>query len=377
MPSRQGEARKRAMIQTSLVGAVVNLLLSAIKIVFGWLGNSSALIADGIHSFADLVTDAMVWVAAKLSTQPADKEHPYGHGRIETVFTVLLGVVLLLTSAGIAWDAAKRLLDAEALRIPAAFVLIIAAISVVAKEALYQYTMIVARKHGSALLKANAWHHRSDAVSSIVVLVGVAGSLMGLTFLDAIAAALVAFMIGKIGWEQVWKATLELIDTGLDPKKVKELKQLLRDIEGVRDVHMLRSRLVGGSPMIDLHIEVDGKLSVSEGHRIAEHVRSMLLKAQKNIVDVTVHIDPEDDEQHDLSSHLPMRGEVIKALREVWFKHWPQLSPNKIYLHYLAGQIDVEIISPNLINQNLEQELRDLVAELPYIGLVHVYSVSQ
>lgn len=369
------EARKQAMLKTSLVGAIVNSVLSLAKVLFGWLGSSSALIADGIHSLADLATDAMVWIAAHFSTQPADKDHPYGHERIETFFTVLLGIVLLLTSAGIAWDAAKRLFEPENLLIPAPFVLLIAFMSIAANEGLYHYTMLFARKHQSALLKANAWHHRSDAISSVVVLLGVAGSLLGFHYLDAIAAALVAFMIGKIGWEQAWKAIMELIDTGLDAKKVNEIKQLLLDIEGVRDIHMLRTRLMGGNPIVDVHVQVDGKLSVSEGHRIAEHVRHILLRAHKDIVDVTVHIDPENDELHDISSHLPMRSEVIADLRRVWFKHWPQLSPNKITLHYLLGKIQVEIISTTPLDRAFQQELETLAAELGYIK--HVYLLSE
>lgn len=369
--------RKKAMLQTSIVGAVINLALSFGKIVFGWLGNSSALIADGVHSFADLATDVMVWIAAHFSTQPADKEHPYGHGRIETFFTVLLGLVLLLTSAGIAWDAAKRLFEPETLLIPAPFVLLIAFISLVANEGLYQYTMIFARKHKSALLKANAWHHRSDAISSVVVLLGVAGSLLGFHYLDAVAAALVAFMIGKIGWEQAWKAVMELIDTGLDPKKVGKLTQLLLEIEGVRNIHLLRTRLIGGSPIVDVHVQVDGKLSVSEGHRIAEHVRHILLGANKDIVDVTVHIDPENDELHDMSSHLPMRSEIINDLNTVWFKHWPQLSPNKIILHYLHGKVQVEIISANPVNLSFQQELNELAKQLTYIGQVRLLAEAQ
>lgn len=377
MSSSTSNERKKAMLQTSTVGAVVNFVLSFGKIIFGWLGNSSALIADGVHSFADLATDAMVWITAHISTQPADKEHPYGHGRIETIFTVLLGLVLLLTSAGIAWDAAKRLFEPETLLIPAPFVLLIAFISIVANEGLYQYTMIFARKHKSALLKANAWHHRSDAISSIVVLLGVAGSLIGFHYLDAIAATLVAFMIGKIGWEQAWKAVMELIDTGLDPKKVSKLTQLLLEIEGVRDIHLLRTRLIGGSPIIDVHVQVDGKLSVSEGHRIAEHVRHILLDADSDIVDVTVHIDPENDETHDISSHLPMRSEIIHDLNKAWFKQWPQLSPNKITLHYLHGKVQVEIISANPVSLEFQQELTELANKLTYIGQVKLLAEAQ
>jgi cation diffusion facilitator family transporter len=373
MSPQLADARKQAMYQTSLVGALVNSVLSAGKIVFGYWGQSSALIADGVHSLADLITDLMVWFAARFSTQPADKDHPYGHGRIETLFTVLLGLVLLVTSAGIAWDAAKRMFEPENLLQPAPFVLIIAAISVVVKEALYQYTMIYARRFSSGLLKANAWHHRSDAISSVVVLVGVAGSLMGVAYLDAVAAALVAFMIGKIGWEQLWKAVLELIDTGLDPKKTKEIKTLIKQIEGVQDVHMLRTRLMGGNPMVDVHVEVSGKLSVSEGHRISEHVRKILLQSNKDIVDVTVHIDPENDEVFKLSNKLPLRSDVMQALKQVWHAQWHDLAPEKITLHYLKGKVHVDIYCQASVDAALQQQLQHLAQSLSYIGDVTLY----
>ena len=212
---QSAQARNKAMRTTSIVGAIVNLILTIAKVVFGIIGQSHALIADGVHSLADLSTDLMVWFAAKYSNQPADKEHPYGHARIETAFTVGLGVVLIITAIGIVVDSAQRLLNPETLLQPTPIVLLIAAISIFANEGLYQYTIRVARQCNSGLLKANAWHHRSDALSSIVVLVGVAGSLLGFPYLDAFAALGVALMIGKIGLDQAWTSIRELVDTDI------------------------------------------------------------------------------------------------------------------------------------------------------------------
>ena len=172
----------------------------------------------------------MVWFAAKYSNQPADTEHPYGHARIETAFTVGLGVVLIITAIGIVIDSAQRLLNPETLLQPTPIVLLIAAISIFANEGLYQYTMRAAREFKSGLLTANAWHHRSDAISSIVVLIGVAGSLMGVPYLDAFAALGVAFMIGKIGWDQAWASIRELVDTGMEPKTAASIERIIEDI---------------------------------------------------------------------------------------------------------------------------------------------------
>lgn len=366
--------RQHAMRKTSLVGAVVNLLLTVGKLIFGVIGQSHALIADGIHSLADLSTDVMVWLAAKYSNQPADEKHPYGHARIETMFTVALGAILILTAGGIAWDAADRLLNPDTLLKPTAVVLLVAFISILANEGLYHYTMVAARKHRSGLLKANAWHHRADAASSVVVLLGVAGSLMGVAYLDAFASIVVAFMIGRIGWEQAWGAVRELIDTGLDPQQVTVIKQLINSIEGVNGVHMLRTRRMGGSSIVDVHIQVDEFLSVSEGHRISEHVRNILLESNKDIVDVAIHIDPEDDEDGDPSSSLPMRAEVMQDLRKVWKEELKYVDMDKVVLHYLDGKVHVEVFCSTDQPHDLSERLKENAEKLEYTGDVDLYS---
>ncbi len=375
MNSRQRAVeRQRAMRNTSIVGALVNLVLTAGKVFFGVVGQSHALIADGIHSLADLSTDLMVWVAAKYSTQPADEQHPYGHARIETMFTVGLGVVLILTAGGIVWDATERLINPDTLMHPSAIVLLVAFISIVANEGLYQYTMVAARKHRSGLLKANAWHHRSDAISSVVVLLGVAGRLMGVAYLDAFASVVVAFMIAKIGWDQAWMSVRELIDTGLEPKQLKAIKELINNIEGVNGVHMLRTRRMGGSSIVDVHIQVDEFLSVSEGHRISEHVRHILLESNKNIVDVAIHIDPEDDENEDPSNRLPMRAQVMQDLRRVWAEELKYVDMEKVVLHYLDGQVHVEVFCSRDQPHDLGGRLIEKAEALGYTGDINLYS---
>lgn len=373
---QRAQARDQAMRNTSVVGAVVNLVLTVVKVIFGIVGQSHALIADGVHSLADLSTDLMVWFAAKYSNQPADKEHPYGHARIETAFTVGLGVVLIVTAAGIVFDSAQRLLNPETLLQPTPIVLLIAVISILANEGLYQYTIGAAKQFNSGLLKANAWHHRSDAMSSIVVLVGVAGSLMGLPYLDAFAAVGVALMIGHIGWTQAWSSLRELVDTGMEPKTAAALKRIIGNVEGVRGVHMLRSRRMGGMYLIDVHIVVDERLSVSEGHKISEYVRLKLIDSHEDISNALVHIDPEDDSLAVLCADLPLRREVLADLRRVWAEVLDASELDRAVLHYLNGQVHVDLVrsmqAADEQAQAFNQCLQEKVKALKYIGEVRV-----
>ena len=373
---QRAQARDQAMRNTSVVGAVVNLVLTVVKVIFGIIGQSHALIADGVHSLADLSTDLMVWFAAKYSNQPADKEHPYGHARIETAFTVALGVVLIITAIGIVFDSAQRLLNPETLLQPTPIVLLIAAISILANEGLYQYTIRAAKQFNSGLLKANAWHHRSDAIYSIVVLVGVAGSLMGLPYLDAFAALGVALMIGHIGWTQAWSSLRELVDTGMEPKTAAALKRIIGNVEGVRGVHMLRSRRMGGVYLIDVHIVVDERLSVSEGHKISEYVRLKLIDSHEDISNALVHIDPEDDSLAVLCADLPLRREVLADLRSVWTEELDASELDRAVLHYLNGQVHVDLVrsmqAADAQAQQFNQHLQEKVKALNYIGEVRV-----
>lgn len=340
------EARLAATQRVTMVGAVVNLLLAAAKIVAGIVGHSQALVADGIHSLSDLATDAMVLVAAKHGAREADEDHPYGHARIETAMTVALGVVLMLVAAGISWDAVTRLFHPETLLIPGVIALAAAIASVLFKEGLYHYTLGVAKRIRSNLLKANAWHHRSDALSSIVVIIGVAGAMAGLTYLDAVAAVLVAVMVAKIGWDLSWHSLRELVDTGLDAETVEAIRAELRGVDGVHSVHELRTRRMGAEALVDVHVLVDPHLSVSEGHHISETARSRLINRFDEVQDVLVHIDPEDDEHARPSIGLPSRQEVLAVLEPEWLNALDGIRVDKVTLHYLDGQVWVEAYLP-------------------------------
>jgi len=340
------EQRKQETNRITLWGIAVNLLLAVIKITGGIIGQSQALLADGIHSLSDLASDAMVLIAVKHAGEDADEDHPYGHARYETLATVALGILLMGVAVGIAYDAILRLEDPDKIAIPALFTLIIAAISILSNEALYHATRAVATRIRSPLLEANAWHHRSDAVSSIVVLIGIGATYIGYPLLDSIAAIIVALMIAKIGLGLSRQSVQELVDTALEPEMVEQIKIAILNIKDVRELHLLRSRRMGHNALVDVHIQVSPKLSVSEGHHISEAVEKTLIEQFDEINDVTVHIDPEDDEAAASCKDLPLRHELLLALNNEWSKHDVLKNIDDVTLHYLGGHISVEASLP-------------------------------
>ncbi|VAW90953.1 Cobalt-zinc-cadmium resistance protein [hydrothermal vent metagenome] len=377
------ELRYKEVRRVTLIGSAVDLSLGAAKIVGGYVATSQALIADGVHSLSDLATDIIVLYAAKHSHREADEEHPYGHGRIETLATVVLGVALVLVSIGIGIDAVDRLFNVERLMQPTVLALYIALVSVIAKEFIYHFSMRIARKYRSEMLKANAWHSRTDAISSIIVVIGVIGSMAGLNYLDAIAAVGVAMMIAKIGWDLTFQSLRELIDTGLDPERVELIRNTIMDVNGVQALHVLRTRRMGGEALVDVHIQVSPNLSVSEGHHISEQVRDQLVRGIDEVSDVMVHIDPEDDEQVASSVGLPLRRDVLKQLKAGWsaIEGASLIRDEDITLHYLAGKIRIDLVLPLTLLENGPLATRDrimsqfdrLVTELPDIDEIIVY----
>jgi len=337
------QQRAAAAAKVAMVGALVNLVLSTVKIYVGFAANAQSLVADGIHSFSDLLSDALVWLAARHAAVAPDEKHPYGHGRFETVATLALGIILVLVAAGIAWDAAERLFYPGELLIPDHTALYAAAFSILANELLYHYTVHVGHKIHSSLLMANAWHHRSDAVSSIVVLVGVAGALAGLEYLDAVAAVLVGVMIAKIGWDLSWESLQVLADKGLDEERITVIRETIKKVGGVRDLHMLRTRSMGGHASADVHVMVEPRISVSEGHMISVLVEQALKQEIEEIEDVIVHIDPEDDEETPPTMGLPQRNQIETLLRERLQGLDIEVNVENLILHYLNGKIDIDL----------------------------------
>ncbi len=363
--------------KVTLIGSVLDFVLGVAKIVVGWFANSQALIADGIHSFSDLLTDFMVLYAAKHAHKEADEVHPYGYGRIETLATVSLGVVLVIIAIGIAYSAIQRLANPNVLMDFTLLALSVALVSVVSKEWIYRYTIAAAKRLRSDMLMANAWHSRSDAFSSIVVLIGITGVMLDYPYLDAVAAVVVAAMIGHIGFGLIRSSTRELIDTALDPEKIAAIREHIHAVQGVRSAHTLRTRKSAGNAFVDVHIQVNPRLSVSEGHQIGDAVRRRLLQKVDEVTDVIVHIDPENDETGSPCNDLPSREQVIAALK----RHWPQLplaDVEAVTLHYLSGEIDVEldlpigILADSREAKQLVETLRSAVSSLPYVNDVQV-----
>ena len=330
--------------RASYVGAAVNVCQTLIKIGFGILGQSAALIADGIHSLSDLLSDLLVIIAVRLGSREADYEHPYGHRRFETIATVILGVSLIVIGGAIAWAVMSRMENPEHLPVPNVLSLSIAAVSILINEWLYHYTKRIARKTRSKLLMANAWHQRSDAISSVVVLFGIGAVMLGYPLADAIAAIVVALMVAKIGLNLVLESIKELVDTSLPSKLVTEIRHAIMDINGVEGIHLLRTRHMGEDALIDAHIVVDPRITVSEGHTIGDTVRDELISRFDDVMDVLVHVDPEDDEA--LFEHSkPLTRQDVQVLLDEYLVD-VKTSIEDFRIHYLNGQIEVEVILP-------------------------------
>lgn len=386
MSPRQSEherlgRRYRKMRKVGVLGGLVNVMLAAIKVFFGWLAQSQSLIADGLHSLADAATNGAVILAAKFSNQAADADHPYGHARIETAATAGLGVILILTGLGIVFDAGQRLVNPDSLLRPTALALWIAALSILVNEGLYQYSKHQGKKLKSPILLANAWHHRSDSLSSVLVLVGVGGVLLGFAALDALAAVGVALMVIHIGWQQVWTSFAELVDEGLPADRVAAIHKAIDQIDGVYNAHCIRTRRMGNQAFVDLHIQVDPRISVSEGHQLAELVQDSILRAVDEVSDVTVHIDPEDNEI--VRFDLPTREQVEAELMQRWAAFLPERAIEAMTLHYLDQRIGVDVVvsldamKTALSPQEFTMRLRRTVDDIDYLAHLKVYFSSE
>ena len=332
--------------RVTLIGAGVNLTLALLKLIIGKMSNSHALIADGVHSLSDLITDALVLVTAHYGYQEADSEHPYGHRRIETLGSVIIALVLILVAGGIMYDAIMHIITREELTAPGKIALAMATVSVIANEWLYRITQRTAKRLHSQVLTANAWHHRSDAGSSLVVVIALVGAALGWVWLDSLAAIVVALMIVHMGGKLAWSGVRELIDTSADYDVVLKIQKTIRQVPGVVATHQLRTRSLGGKIAVDVHVIVDTDISVSEGHHIGESVEQSLLNDIEHIMDVTVHIDPEDDECAPHCAHLPLRDEIVGQLKQQTQNTQYAKLADRYILHYLSGKILLEVGVP-------------------------------
>jgi len=351
--------------KTTFVSIVLNTILMTLQIIIGVLAHSQALIADGIHSLADLVSDFVVLLANRHSGVKPDADHNYGHSRYETVASLFLGGLLISVGVGMLWRAGTRLADLGDIPAVHMSALAVAVIVLISKESLFRYMLREAQRVRSAMLIANAWHARSDAASSLVVGIGIVGSLAGVRLLDPIAAAIVGFMVARMGWTFGWEALQDLSDRALDQASAEDVRATLMATPGVRDVHEMRTRKMGDLALIDAHILVDPMISVSEGHYIAESARARLL-TDNRILDALIHVDPENDALARPPVNLPPRERIVETVDAALGSHG--IRPLAINLHYLSTGLDVEITLPPAPEGDHESD-RQLMARLDAAGL--------
>lgn len=283
--------RATAAARSTWVSVAVNLVLTIGQIAIGIASKSQGLIADGIHSLSDLVSDFVVLFAGHHSRKDADDDHPYGHQRFETAASLALGGLLIAVGIGMLWSAFVKIRTPEAVATVHAIALWAAGGALVAKELLFRYMLAVAKRVKSSMLVANAWHARSDAASSLVVGVGIAGNLAGYPILDPIAALIVGCMVTKMGWGFGWDALHDLMDRSIDEQEVEAIRRTLAETAGVSDVHDVRTRKMGDMIVVDAHIEVDATLTVEAGHDIAVAARQRVMQRHR-VLNMMTHVDP-------------------------------------------------------------------------------------
>ncbi|MDR0588280.1 MAG: cation diffusion facilitator family transporter [Burkholderiales bacterium] len=379
--------RHRAATQSTWISVAVNAVLSTAQVIIGLFAQSQSLISDGFHSLSDLIADFVVLAANKVSRQRADSMHPYGHARFETVASLVLGLILMVAAAGMLLVAGRKFLAPDEIPRVHVIALYAALFTLVAKEGLFRYMLSVARRVGSSMLAANAWHARADAASSLVVALGIAGNLMGWPFLDPLAAAAVGLMIARTGGAFVFKALQRLADSGLSLEETAKIRSLLLETPGVKDVHDLRTRYMGDDVLIDVHLMVDGRASASEAHLIGIAASERLKHAgdaiHHQILDVLVHIDTEDDSGEEAHTYptLPTRDQLVTALTDALARISANTNPPmpEMMLHYLNDRVEMDWIFPSPLTQEEKAWIfaaaADLSARFSCIAHIRVLTV--
>ena len=336
--------RARQAQRATWVSVAINVVLTIFQIAVGLFAHAQSLVADGMHTLSDLLGDFMVMFASRHGANPADEKHPYGHGRYETAASMALGLILAGVGAGFLLTAAARLQSLDALPELHPAALWMALITLAGKQGLFRYMLAVAQRLRSPMLVANAWHARADAASSLVVAVGIGGSLLGYRFLEPLAAALVGFMILRMGVMLAYEALRELVDTGVDAEEVGRIRETIIGTCGVLDVHELRTRRMAHRVLVDAHVRVDARISVSEGHRIAELVRQRVRSGHPEVLEVLVHVDTEEDETAVADHRLPGRVALQAELDDILGAGVPQVAP--AVFHYVGGKVEAEVFLP-------------------------------
>ncbi len=331
------------------IGLVCNLILAVAKAIGGTLSGSAALVADAGHSFSDLLSDGVTLWAIRMSRIPRDENHPYGHGRFETLGSLMVALLLLLTGIGAGLHAYENL---SAPHVPGTLALWLAAFSIAVKEALFWGTWVVGKRQNSRVLIANAWHHRSDALSSVAAFAGIGGALLGYPFLDSVAGFLVSGLIVMVAWEIGRDSVRELTDEALEGEVTERIHQLIEQVEGVCSFHQVRVRRMGSSLLVDMHVEVGRLMTVSAAHQVAERVRWVILEDISEVNEVLVHVDAEDDIEEEVQRMMRPQNEIEQDLRRVLTQVPEVLGVTHIFCHFLNQRLTVQV---NLI---MDAELR-------------------
>lgn len=374
--------KQKKAIKVTLIGSAIDTFLGLSKITVGYLFNSHALIIDGVHSFSDLLSDGIVLYLGKVSTEAPDKDHPYGHEKFETIGSAALGSVLIATGGALIYNTAHNLLSGQNIQQAQWPTLIIAVISIIGKEIIFQYTYKVGEELKSKLLMANAWHSRTDAFSSVIVLIGLIVGLFGYHYFDEVAALVVSLMIAKVGWGFVKESLVELADTSINHELMLKINDEILQTDGVQGSHALRTRKMGYKILADVNIEVNSRLSASEGHEISAWVSKRLKDKFEDIEDVTVHLDIEDDRTydpedklnpyvHEYDKLLPLRSEVLDALSQRFQGLFKLDDAKEVRLYYIQRKVNIEIIlskNPDAQSTQLRQSLKDSCKDIPWIG---------
>ena len=290
--------REREIFKVTLVGSAVNVVLTAFKFVAGILGHSAAMTADAVHSLSDLLTDAVVLLFVRIGAKPEDRSHDYGHGKYETLATTIIGIALAVVAVGIGYRAATAMLfwyHGGALPAPGMLALWAALVSVVLKELVYQYTVRRGRKLNSPAVEANAWHHRSDALSSLGTLLGIGGAILlgdRWTVLDPMAGLVVSIFILRVAWKLLKQGFDELMEASLPDEVEREILSVVSSFPDVRDPHHLRTRRIGSRYAIELHIRMDGRLTLAEAHERTCEIERALKGRFGESTHITLHVEP-------------------------------------------------------------------------------------
>ena len=288
-------SKKDVTNRVSAVSIIVNIFLSAFKFAAGVFAHSSAMISDSVHSLSDVLSTFAVIAGVNLSEKHSDKDHPYGHERLESVFSMILSGMLFATGIGIGYAGVKGIIYGTYTE-PGMFALIAAAVSIIVKELMYQYTALAAKKVNSTALKADAWHHRSDALSSVGALVGIGGAMAGFPICDPIASIVICFFIIKAAWDIFYEAVNQLVDRACDDETEEKLREVVTKQDGVLCVDLIRTRLFGSRMYVDVEIGADGNLSLRDSHAIAERVHDEIEREFKDVKHCMVHVNPKNIE---------------------------------------------------------------------------------